>query len=143
MPEFRIEELLAEEPFTTDHGSFVAYKVRFTGDMANGEAWQNRKANSPTPVAGEVMDCEYPLPETGGKPKLKRIYRQGGGSSNGSTKSSGGDFRTPQQIMRSDAHGKAMHWCDIKVAAGEWKPITWEQYIAMVDRYYDDIKSAA
>lgn len=143
MSDFKLLDPITEEDrFSTDKGTFVVYSVAFEGSQGSGTARHKRKDSSPAPVAGEVIDAEIKHGRDG--PELKRIYKPGGGgSSNGGGRAKPGEFRTPEQIIRSDAHGKAMHWMDIKVAAGEWQPISWEQYIAMVDRYYDDIKGAS
>ena len=140
MSDFTITEVQDEERFTTANGDFVSYTVAFEGNRGKGVAQHKRKASSPAPVVGETFDGE--ILHRNGRPELKRLYKPPAGSSNGS-RGKTGDFRTPEQIMRSDAHGKAMHWCDVKVAAGEWSPLDWDAYLKMVDRFYEDIKAAS
>lgn len=139
--------ILSVEPETRrwgDKNDMIAYRVSLSGEQGTGKSVElSRHEKQAPPRPDEVVDGELKeYPPHGWKlVKPKGAAPRSFSSSGGGGKAS--EFRSPEQIMRSDAHGKAMHWCDIKVAAGEWTPINWEQYVAMVDRYYADIKGAS
>lgn len=81
MPDFTITGVGDEERFSTQNGEFVSYQVEFEGSQGRGTAFHKRKASSPVPSVGEVIDAE--LVQKNGKTELKRIWKQDGGGSNG------------------------------------------------------------
>lgn len=115
MSDFKIEEILGQESFSTEHGQFVSYEVRFSGEQGSGVAQHKRKASSPAPKAGDVIDAE--IVRKGEKTELKRVWKQnGGGSPGGGGKSSYDDPKTIARITRSHAqkmaleHAKVLHF---------------------------------
>jgi len=138
MPTLTIEKAERKGEWQSNYGPMVTWLV--TGQM-DGETRSfeiNRKPDSPAPsgtVEGEIQPAINPAYP----PKFKMAPKANGFGG----KSSGGDFRSPAQIMRGDAHGKALHWCDIKVAAGTFNPLSWDEYLKLVDAFYEDLKAAS
>ncbi len=134
------------EPWKAPDGTdFVAYDVEFDGGGAVTEARIHRKPSSAPPHISEVLEnFEIKWGKNGATLKREKdAQRASAPGQMAMPRAKGTDFRTPEQIMRGDAHGKAMHWCDIKVAAGEWKPLDWNAYLLMVEAFYQDIKGAS
>ncbi len=140
MGDFLITEVGESREWTTPDGkkTFVYYDVIFHGEEGAGKASVKRGKGEPSPEPGETLE-DYEIVHKGDKAELKK--KNSGRPYGGSGKT--GDFRSAEQIMRGDAHGKAMHWMDIKVAAGEFKAIDWPDYLKMVDAFYQDLKGAA
>jgi hypothetical protein len=115
MPSFTIEEVVSSEPFQNEHGEFTSYFVRFTGDQGSGEAAHNRKAASPAPAVGEVIDGEIVVKN--GKPTLKRSYNPGArGAGGGMSRSE--DPKRSAEIRRMACQRAAIELLTAEVAAG-------------------------
>lgn len=114
MSDFKITEILSQSEFTTEHGAFVGYEVRFEGDQGNGVAQHNRKAASAAPKVGEVIDAE--LVHKGERVTLKRIWKQdgGGGRSNGGGSKGYDDPKTIARITRSHCQKVAVELLGIE-----------------------------
>lgn len=120
MSQFTIEEVLGQEEFSTDHGSFIAYEVRFAGEQGAGTAQHKRKASSPAPTAGEIIDGE--LVHKNGRVELKRVWKDsppGGGKPGG-----GGKWqpKTPEERLeerRRSAQIRAIELLAVEVSAGQ------------------------
>ena len=114
MSDFKIEEVLGREEFSTKNGDFVSYYVRFSGEQGIGEALHKRKASSPAPNVGEVIDAE--IVHKGDKTELKRVWKQNGGGSSGGGSKGYDDPKTIARITRSHAqkmaleHAKVLHF---------------------------------
>lgn len=124
--------------WTGDHGTFHIYTVQFKGDQGEGTAQIKQKASSPAPTEGQTLDAEIVHKREGLPPELKRIYqnRNGGGSKKG-----GGDYRSPEQIMRSFAHSHALKWLEIKAGMGKLEEaLDWPTYQRLVSQFYGDVK---
>lgn len=135
--DFAIQEILGEERFTIEgKGEFVAYSVRFSGEQGSGSAQHKRKASSPPPVVGEIIDAE--LIQKNGKTELKRIWKD---------KPSTGGGRSPQdtrQIVRQHSQHMAM----LHVASMERRgnlPEDWnlDALKKVIQWYQDDAEGVA
>jgi hypothetical protein len=137
MPDFTIREVLGEERFTIEgKGEFVAYNVTFDGEQGSGTAQHKRKASSPAPTVGEVIDGE--LVQRNGKTELKRVWKDkpptGGGRSPQDTK----------QIVRRHSQHMAM----LHVASMERRgnlPENWnlDALKKVIQWYQDDAEGVA
>lgn len=108
MPDFKITEILGQSEFTTEHGAFVGYEVRFEGEQGNGVAQHNRKAASAAPKPGEVIDAE--LVHKGERVTLKRIWKQDGGGGR-----SGGGGRTEDPKKSAEIRRMASQKCALEL----------------------------
>jgi hypothetical protein len=112
MSDFKITGVGDEERFSTANGEFVSYEVQFEGQQGNGTAHHKRKASSPVPTVGEVIDAD--LVQKNGKTELKRVWkdkpRGGGGHSE--------DPKRSAEIRRMASQKCAVALLAVEVAAG-------------------------
>jgi hypothetical protein len=140
VPDFTLTSVDPDpKPWTGDHGTFLIYKVSFEGEQGRGDAEMKTKSSSPAPTAGQVIDAE--IVQKGGRPpELKRIWKDT--RSNGKPK--GGDYRSPEQIMRGFAHMNALKYWELKHASDpEFAFASWQDYLKIVDLFFADIEGAA
>lgn len=108
MSDFRIDEVLGQESFSTEHGQFVSYEVRFSGEQGSGIAQHKRKASSPAPKAGDTIDAE--IVRKGEKTELKRVWKQDGGGGR-----SGGSPRTEDPKKSAEIRRMASQKCALEL----------------------------
>ncbi len=137
MSTFVIEEVLSQEEFSTEHGVFRAYEVRFSGDTAKGIATHKRKASSPPPTPGETIDAE--IIRKGERTELKRVWQP-----NRPGASSGG--RSPQdtrQIVRQHSQKVAMQYITAKAYLKRIEDFTVEDVCKIAAAFQADAESVS
>lgn len=140
MSDFKIEEVLSQESFSTEHGQFVSYEVRFSGEQGSGVAQHKRKASSPAPAVGEVIDAE--LVQKNGKTELKRVWKQNGGGGGSSTGRSPQDTK---QIVRQHSQHMAILWAAVLQKEGlQPNPDSFKPWLKnLIDWFHQDAEGAS
>lgn len=108
MSAFKIEEVLSQREFTSQHGPLISYKVRFSGEQGNGEAEVVQRPTTRAPQAGETIDATIEQTQYG--PKLKKVPKQPG--SGGGYKQD--DPKTIARITRSHCQKVAVELLGIE-----------------------------
>jgi hypothetical protein len=143
MSQFTITAVSPDPPreWTGDHGTFLIYDIEFEGEQGRGKGDTKRKADSPAPKVGDVLDAEI-VQKAGRRPELKRIPRQNGGSLGGG----GSRGKSPQesrQIARMNSHAHALTYWKLKRDSDPSFAIdSWDEYTAIVDLFFGDVLKA-
>ena len=139
MSQFTITAVTDMDEWQSKEGApMITYTVDFEGEQGSGSAGHTRKAASPAPKSGDVLDAE--LVTKNGKTVLKRIWQENKPQQGGRGKSPG----ESRQIARMNAQSQALKLLELEIAMGK----TFESEKASelltprIQFFFDDTKKA-
>lgn len=140
MPSFTVQRREAADIWNSDKGGQMQawdLTLKHTESDATYDCQANTKFGNDFPGVGETVEGDVNSTARGWK--FKKSYSQNGAKGNG-----GGDYRSPEQIMRGFAHSNALAYFQLKNASDpEFTIKSWEDYLKLVGLFYEDIKGAA